>query len=209
MSIYLNKEIEKKSQLGLWKIDETEDFFKSHLPESHYDDGILKYRHQKRRLEWLAGRYLLYTMSNGKRCIVDEYGKPHLMNSAQYVSLSHSGNYAAAVMSKKVVGIDIQKITPKIKRIAHKFLRPEEKECLSFSYPLEHLHVFWGAKEALYKAYGKKQLDFRQHIFVSPFDFQKNGDIVAGQVIKEDYHSSFLISYQKFKDYILVYAIKE
>jgi len=209
MSIFLQKEIENKGQLGLWAIDEGEIYFKSKLPLSHYDGQIEKYRHQTRRLEWLAGRFLLYKMSDGKRCSVDKYGKPFLEHSAQNISISHSGNYAAVVMSKKIVGIDIQKITPKIKRIAHKFMRPEEQECLSIEKTLEHLHVFWGAKEALYKAYGKKELDFREHISVTPFDYNQNASTTKGAVIKGDYNAEFLVSYQKFKDYILVYVTKE
>ena len=202
MSIYLKKRIEEKGEIGIWRIEEEEHFFIQQLAISSTDERLIQRKHSKTRLEWLAGRFLLHEMSNGKTCQVDEYGKPFLMNSPMNVSISHSGEFAAVVLDNATVGIDIQKITPRIKRIAHKFMRSEEQECLNELDFLEHLHVFWGAKEALYKAYGKKKLDFREHIIVEPFTYLANGGSTIGQVIKGNYVQKFQVQYEKINNYI-------
>ena len=208
MSIYLKKRIEEKGQVGIWRIEEEEHFFTQGLSISNTDKQLIQRKHSKTRLEWLAGRFLLHEMSNGKTCQVDEYGKPFLINSPLKVSISHSGEFAAVVVDKATVGIDIQKITPRIRRIAHKFLRSEEQACLDEPCFLEHLHVFWGAKEALYKAYGKKKLDFREHIFVEPFIYKTRGGSATGQVSKGNYAQKFHIQYEKINNYILVYVVQ-
>ena len=96
-------------------------------------------------------------------------------NSLYEISISHSRELTSVMASPRLVGVDIQKLVGKIDRIASKFMTGVEMECLDEKYRLEHLHVFWGAKEALYKAYGRKQLDFRQHIFVwVPFPESRN-----------------------------------
>lgn len=209
MSVFVTKTIEGNGQLVIWKIEESEHFFKSQLALSVQQSQELDKKHQKRRLEWLASRHLIQKMSQGVPYEVDEYGKPYFPNLPLHLSISHSGKFAAVATHHQSLGIDIQKITPKINRIAHKFLRAEEKECLSETHSLEHIHVFWGAKEALYKAYGKKELDFRAHIFIEPFSFSKAGDNIQGSVQKGDYRADFNIRYELFDDYMLVYGIEK
>ena len=89
-----------------------------------------------------------------------------------------------------------------------KFLRDEEKNSLKESNYLEHLHVYWGAKEALYKAYGRKQLDFKEHISIEPFEFNLRNGKCFGTVHKENYFADFELRYEQIADYILVYAIR-
>jgi phosphopantetheine--protein transferase-like protein len=208
MSFFIKKEMPSKGQLGIWRIEEEERFFKNELPLSSANEANLAKKHPSRRLEWLAGRYLLHEMSEGKPCQVDEYGKPFLENSPYHVSISHSGDLASVVMNHKSVGVDIQKITTKIQRIARKFMRAEEMDSLEKGTELEHLHVYWGAKEALYKAYGKKQLDFREHLHVKPFVYQSHGGQSTAIVTKGDYKNTYEVHYQKIENYILVYVVE-
>lgn len=209
MSIFLKRAIEQNGQIGIWKIEEEAQFFKHQSFFSVDFATILEKKHPKHQLEWLASRHLLYEMSGGKVCETDDLGKPFFKNSSLHLSISHSGALAAVVLHGQEVGVDVQKITPKIKKIAHKFLRAEEKNCLQAANFLEHLHVFWGGKEALYKAYGKKGLDFRAHIFMQPFVYSDQGGTLKGSVIKDDYNQNFTLTYEKIEDYILVYAIAD
>ena len=209
MSIFIKKEMPSKGQLGIWRIEEEEHFFKKEMPLTPMNEATLARKHPAKRLEWLAGRYLLHQMGEGKPCQVDKYGKPFLENSPYHVSISHSGELASAVINRKSVGVDIQKITPKIQRIARKFMRSEEFESLNEATELEHLHVYWGAKEALYKAYGKKQLDFREHIHIRPFAYHAQGGQSTGLVTKGDFRNTYEVHYQKIEDYILVYVVED
>ena len=50
-------------------------------------------------------------------------------------------------------------------------MNEEELNCLSANNRLEHLHLFWCAKEALFKSYGQKQLDWKTEYCIAPFEF--------------------------------------
>jgi len=113
------------------------------------------------------------------------------------------------VASPQSVGIDVQKLVSKIGRIAHKYMREEETASLNEATRLEHLHVYWGAKEALYKAYGRRELDFKKHILIEPFQYDLDVAFCKGIVRKDDFEARYIISYKKLGEYILVLAMEE
>ncbi len=209
MSLLHTKQISPTTQFGIWTIEEDESFFTEQMTLTDAEQLRLAQIKGVRRLEWLAGRWLVHRMSGaGERllCQADEYGKPHLPNSSYEMSLSHSGTYAAAILSEQAVGIDIQKIVEKIGKIAHKYMRPEETASLD-EHEIEHLHIYWGAKEALYKAYGRRQLDFKQHIHIEPFVYRENGQC-KGRVEKDDFKATYDVYFERVEGYVLVYAIQ-
>lgn len=200
--------INEDGKLGLWRITETEEFFRQKLILSHKEYQYLEKAHLKRRLEWLASRWLIKLVAGQQAiCLKDRLGKPYLKNSTQHLSISHSKDLAVVSIGKQALGIDIQAITPKIKRVAHKFMRHEEAQSLLESTYLEHLTVYWSAKEALFKAYGKKELDFRRHILVSPFDYEQKGTF-KGVVTKGDFYATYDLMYEKMGDYMFVHAVE-
>ena len=210
LPLKLYNKIAPSCELGIWNIYEDEDFFISKLDLSTSEIDYFEKIKGRRRVEWLAVRYLLHFMSGRKNrgsVIKDEFGKPHLENSEWHISISHTDGKAAVVASPKLIGIDIQKFVARIDRIAHKFMRPKESECLQEETQLEHLHFFWGAKEALYKAYGRKQLDFKKHLFVDPFSYQEKGTTTA-KVIKGDYQKSFDVHFDKIENFFLVWVME-
>lgn len=85
-------------------------------------------------------------------------GSPFVAEEPElFLSLSHSGNRAAAAFSKTApVGIDIQEPSQKLFRVAERFLRPEEIDFWSRS--ADNLLRAWTIKEAVYKAAGIKEL---------------------------------------------------
>ena len=165
----------------------------------------------RRRLEWLASRYLVHEMllsvgyEDRVPVLKDEFGKPHIWGTSFHLSFSHSHELAAVILANAPTGIDIQKLVPKIGVLAHKFMRPEELDSLKPETRLPHLHFYWGAKESLYKAHGRRQLDFREHIFIQPFDYQP---IVTtpGGIEKDGEEWVFDVFFEKMEDYVLVWC---
>lgn len=209
MPLKLYNKIEPEGELGIWNIHEDEEYFRSKLDLTISETDYFQKLKGRRKVEWLAVRYLLHFMSGRKNrgaVIKDKFGKPHLENSDWHISISHTDGKAAVVASPKLVGIDIQKFVERIDRIAHKFMREEESASLNKVTRLEHLHIFWGAKEALYKAYGRKELDFKGHIFVDPFPYRENGSTTA-KVIKGDFQKSFQVHFDKMENFFLVWVI--
>lgn len=211
MPLLRHDNIEPKGELGIWDINETESWFMQELllyPPELRQLSILKGR---RRVEWLAARQLVHQMSGRSvrgAFVKDEHGKPHLDKSPWQISISHSHQLAAAVAAPSLCGIDIQFIVPKITRLAHKFLRSEEKDCIVAAHELDQLHFFWGAKEALYKAYGRKQLEFIDHIHITPFPYLGPIGQTTGYVRKDKEELAFTIQYERSAEgYMLVWAI--
>ncbi len=197
-------------ELAIWNIEEEEAWFLERVRLDALEKGQLATIKGHRRLEWLAVRYLLSQMlgDTSGAMVKDEYGKPHLEHLPLHISLSHSHGLAAVIVANQPTGIDIQKLVPKIERIAHRVMRPEELASLQDTTRIEHLHVYWGAKESLYKAYGRRELHFSQHIFIEPFTFDLQRGYCRGHIVKENYEESFDLHYQQIEDFILVYALR-
>lgn len=209
MPLLLHEYLEPEGELGLWRIQEPESWFRLHLHLHPAEEAQLAQIKGRRRVEWLAGRWLLHHMSGRSlrgACVKDEFGKPHLEGSLYDISMSHSHELAAVIASPRAVGVDIQFLVEKIGRIAHKFMRPVEMACLHPECRLEHLHVFWGAKECLYKAHGRRQLDFRRHIHIDPFVYVAEGGEVAGHIRRGEEALSYRLFYRLEGEYMLVYG---
>ena len=135
----------------------------------------------------------------------DEFGKPHLKDK-NYLSISHSFTFTAIIISeKKPVGIDVEKQRDKIVKIAHKFTPIEEYNTIANHEALvSKLTIVWGAKESLYKIYGKKKLQFIHHIYIEDFSFI---DTKTTGVIKYEGHvSTHNIHFLEFEGFTCVYA---
>ncbi|MES1219401.1 MAG: 4-phosphopantetheinyl transferase, partial [Bacteroidota bacterium] len=124
MPVFFQHQINDTTRLGIWKIEETEEFFKNNVPQ-HRD-----VTHPRKRLQHLAGRFLLQFLAPDfpyELIQIAETRKPFLPNDMYHFSISHCGDYAAAIVSKdKRVGIDIEIPKQKIERISEKFLSQEE-----------------------------------------------------------------------------------
>ncbi len=211
MPLYHHRHLEPAGELGLWKIGEEERWFREQLLLSPAELRQLSHISGRKRVEWMAVRHLVHVMSGRDErgaFLKDEYGKPHLEGSAWQISISHSDSMAAAIAAPRLVGVDIQHLVEKIYRLAPRFMRPEETSSLQAAHRLEHIHVYWGAKESLYKAYGRRKLDFLENMIVTPFEFRPEGGETTGLVIKDDEKLEFRVHYEMMDNYILVYTVQ-
>ena len=71
--------------------------------------------------------------------------KSHTAKEISNISITHSDNYAAILLSEKI-GIDLQKREQKIIMLKNKFLSKEREKN---NYSIEDLHFIWTAKEAI------------------------------------------------------------
>ncbi|WP_316769437.1 4'-phosphopantetheinyl transferase family protein [Pedobacter frigiditerrae] len=211
MPVVFSKNIDDQTMLSVWKIEETEEQLLSGLQlKQHELDVIASLSNGKRALHWLSTRLLLRTMLNTSDyidCQMDDHGKPYLVNSDTHISLSHSFDYAAVIISKdKKVGVDIELIKMKIKSIKHKFLSDVELAQKQIGDNTNGLYVSWCAKEAIYKWYGKKGLEFKQHIHIKPFKLKDEGSLQAMVELPEG-SRELTVNYFKTSDgYMLGYV---
>jgi len=203
--------INEHTQLGIWKVEEEAEWLLEKLQLNKEEKTFLEdIRNTKRYLHWLASRMLLRTMLNTNKFIelgADQEGKPLLLNHPYKLSISHSGDFAAVIISRHAeLGIDMELISSKIEQIAHKFITRQELALLEKKFRLEQLYVYWCAKEALYKLYGKRKLDFKEHIFLKPFQYAHQGEL-TGSIKKGDYEKTFKVNYEHIEGYMLVYVV--
>lgn len=209
MPIFLHEKIAPVGELGIWEIIEDEGFFRDQLQLNAQEVRQIDKMRGRRRIEWLAGRYLLHRMSGREvrgAILKDEFGKPHLEKSEWDISISHSRDMAAVYAAPGKVGVDIQYFVEKITRIAPKFTTEADRQRFPRGQELVYLHLYWGAKEALYKAYGRRQLDFLKHLFIDFFEIQRSGGTFTGRIVKEDFHEEYELFYQFYPSYFLVFA---
>ncbi len=208
--IFFQQEVNDTTRLGIWKIEETEEFFKGNVPQ-HRD-----VTHPHKRLQHLAGRFLLqYLFRDFPYQLIEiaDTRKPFLPDEQYHFSISHCGDFAAAIVSKDSrVGVDIEIPVKKIVKIADKFLNKEELSVFSIQLstlndPLathySPLTLLWSAKEAVFKWYANGAVDFRRHIQL------RKQDEGAGTIdcFFSKNESELIIHYRQFEGLVLAWVL--
>ena len=210
MGYFYQESIDEHTKVAIWKIEEDDEFYLSKLSLFENEQAKLeRINVPHKKTEWLASRYLLKLLvadAQPIKLIKTAEGKPKIEGKDLEISLSHSHNYVAAMVGKTPLGIDIEEIHPKIFRIQHKFLRPEELEAIDKKNALSHTYQIWSAKEALYKFYGLGRLRFKEQIWVTPFSY-KQFNVTKGRVVKDDFDEQCQIYIKQFGNLVAVWAI--
>lgn len=155
----------------IWRLEESIDGLKESLPEWLDFSEYAGISHPQKKREWLAGRCLFVALCREagipfQGIWKSPEGKPFLLGSAAYISLSHSEHLVAAALHyHSPIGIDLERPQPKLAGIAPKFLGEEEINRAGSDVDL--LCRYWSAKEAVFKLVGGK-ISFKKHIRVTP-----------------------------------------
>ena len=137
--------------LGVWKIEETAADFCTSSPflQTIFQSELTACHSSSRQVERLAVYALVEQLTQHNTA-----GKPFIAGS--HISISHTKGYAAVILSKThEVAIDIEYISPRINRIADRFIRPDEQALTT-----EERLLIWCAKETLYKYCSAEDLQF-------------------------------------------------
>ena len=207
MALYKTLTISSKTKVLIWKIEETIEELQQGVTLTENNSARLNSMksdlHQK---GFLSIRHLLKEINlTDADLIYDEFGKPHLNNN-RFISITHSFNFTAIIYSTETeVGIDIEKQRDKILKIAHKFTPIEEyKTIANHDALISKLTIVWGAKESLYKIYGKKKLLFLHHIYVADFKFE--GAKTTGEIRFDGETTSYAVEFLEFEGFTCVFA---
>lgn len=209
MPVYKTITVNEHTKVLIWKVEETfEELAKGIVLSPNSQARIDKMKSNVHRCGFMSIRQLLKQFNYQDQDVVyDQNGKPHL-NDGKRISISHSFQFTAVIVSDVVVGIDVEKQRDKIKKIAPKFTPIEEYRALGNGDDLvRKLTIVWGAKESLYKLYGKQGLLFLHDIFVKDFNFEagETTAVVTYNKIEKEYVLHFL----EFEGFTCVYAYKD
>lgn len=201
-------------KLLIWKIDEPMDFFIEALELDAFSvDSLNKRFNNKKSLhEWLASRYIICHLCNTNisELVKDSNGKLYQIHGDP-ISLSHCMPYCAVINSAQAVGIDIQTPSSKLMHIAKKFIPSEQLKKIKCSDREQDLiHFHWGIKEAIFKAYGKGKLSYKEHILID--DIQILDDQITestAKLKKNNVEFAYRVFLKKTNDFYLSYCIQQ
>ncbi|MEN8119964.1 MAG: 4'-phosphopantetheinyl transferase superfamily protein [Bacteroidota bacterium] len=181
---------------GMWCTNELLEELQQDFDSAPLEEKVQlkKFKNPNRQIEWMATRLLTYELLEKKVIIdYDEFGKPSLRNDNRQISISHTDGMVAVQISNQPTGVDVEKISGRVAKIAHKFLSPTEQKAIDIKNQLLHMYAYWGAKETIYKIHGRKGLDFKENIRIEPFKIEKEGTIIAH--LKKEKTSVFHLNY--------------
>ena len=210
MPLYKIINVSSTTQISIWKITETFEELRLQVslkPKTEKRlNGMKSEMHQ---LAFLSVRMLLQQAGYTDFDLhYDEFGKPYFLDG-KYVSITHSHQFAAIIISDETVGIDIELQREKIIRIADKFVNETELKrlkSLDTQDYIKKLTVKWGAKEAIFKIRNEKGISFKDHIQVKPFEIGEKETIATLEM--ENLKQEFSIYFEEFEGFTLVYAFE-
>lgn len=197
-----------KTTLKIWKIDESyQDLINSMELKPESSDRVLGMKSEMHQRGFLSVRRLLAEFGYSDFDLVyDINGKPHLKDGKQ-ISITHSFNFSAVIISDLPIGVDIEKQRDKITVIAHKFIDYEgqylNEDDTNY---IKKLTAIWCVKEALYKLFSTPKLSFKKHCLVIPASDNEMETIawIDYKNEKSRYHIQFL----EFEGFTCAFALK-
>jgi phosphopantetheinyl transferase len=147
MPLFYQHNINRDTKLGIWHIEEPESFFLKKVPLKR------DVTHPFKRRQHLAGRYLLSFLFPDfpvEEILIADTRQPFLAGDPYHFSISHCGAFAAAIVSRACrVGVDIELVTPRITRVAEKFLNDGEMDLFNEDYAffLEQWGLRWRVEQ--------------------------------------------------------------
>ena len=207
MPLYKTLTPNSQTIVKIWKI--TESFEELMHPLTLNNNSLQRVSGMKsdiHRRGFLSIRHLLRSLGyTDKDLYYDDNGKPHLADGS-FISITHSFNFSAIIVSKKPVGIDIEKQRKKIQLIAKKFIGYEFEylDTMHDDY-VRNLTVIWCIKESLYKLYATPGLSFRQHTLVIPF--MLDDKTTVSWIDYKDKKKRYMANFFEFEGFTCAYTI--
>ena len=204
MPIYNSPDLHN-SRLLLWNINESESELLSSIILTDYSKSRLKkIKSNIQRKQFLGVQNLLKLIEiKNDEMSYDINGKPILNN--QYISISHSFNYCGLVVSPNKVGLDIEKLRPKVLNISNKFVSAFEFNLIK-KVNIRNITKIWTVKEAVFKAFGFPGINFKENITIQSFNDDFDKAIV--KIYKKDVVEYYSIEIINFSQYICSVAIQ-
>ncbi len=207
MPLVYQQNINAITRMGVWHIAEPEDFFLTQVPLQK------TISHPHKRLQHLAGRLLLkelYPDFPVSMIQIADTKKPFLEDEPFHFSISHCGDYAAAIVSKAYrVGVDVELVNDKIEVLRKKFLSESEMKMLAAQCGLNRIQCLtlsWSAKESVFKWWGRGSVDFKRGMVLQSVE----GDASEGKVrCLFRNGTELLIHYLSFNDNFLTWVLSD
>ena len=187
---YLKTIVNDNSKIGLWEINES--MIKiAEIAEKLNEQIPKNLTSIKRKKEWVCTRALLNEISGKSKIFYDSSGSPNI--DGKFISISHSKNLVAIILSDKNCAIDTEEISEKSKILQSKF---SNKQNLN----KKESTIVWSTKECIFKLHKTKKISFKNDITVDINNIQKNNKVFAMYN-----NHRYSLNMFTFKKHIIVY----
>nr|WP_321450398.1 4'-phosphopantetheinyl transferase superfamily protein [uncultured Carboxylicivirga sp.] len=207
----LQRIINKSSNdlVAIWQLKESVSELEKLIDLSQTDQKIYNgFRLDKRKKEWIGSRILLQEiLKTYPQIEYGDNGKPFLKDHSKYISISHANGFVAVCTSNHPTALDIETCSPRVEKIASRFVHPNEWLYIGNENKINFLTLLWSAKETLYKYYDAKGVDFKDHFEIKAFDIQNMGSIQS-HCCYNQIDNTLLLNYELTSDYALVYYLR-
>ncbi|MBD8388156.1 4'-phosphopantetheinyl transferase superfamily protein [Dysgonomonas sp. BGC7] len=201
--LYLKEYITESTCIGIWKMDESVEELLSAISHAEWIQNIYSIKSETRIKEVLSARLLIKELAGEeKEVYYNDSGKPFLADRSYHISVSHTKGYVAvAFNAEKEIGLDIELISEKIRRVKSRLI--SASEYIDENNDLIHLLLHWSAKEAMFKFIDVSGVNFLDHLFVGAFTPEQEGAFRASERrtnAKHEFHAFYRVE----KDFVLV-----
>lgn len=187
------KQLSPNTRLGLWRMTEKPEEF----PE-WFQEATKRFSSDARRREYVCVRALLREITGIRLPLINHTDNGRPLIEKGYISISHTRGYCTVIHSEdSPVGVDIEYMSDRVGRIAHRFLREDENAADTVC---QLLH--WSAKETIYKLFSDDRLSFEE-MRVFPFMLGSSGTMSVCNC-KRDICVD--VGYEVTPDYVLTYS---
>ena len=197
------------TQWAVWKVEESLEALLALLPDARRvccEQELLQFASERRKIEWLSVRVLLYFMlKEDKQIGYSSEGKPFLTDDSFFISISHTKGYVEVILNPKTpVGIDIEQYGKRVHKVFDRFIRPDEQvEAYQGDTTWGGL-LHWSAKETVFKCMKNADADLRK-LCLSHFIPQKEGTFQVREYATEG-QSLFSVGYRICEDFVLTWT---
>ncbi|WP_294470335.1 4'-phosphopantetheinyl transferase superfamily protein [uncultured Bacteroides sp.] len=220
MALFLEHR-EGNIQWAVWKMEESLEALLLLLPDVQRitrSQEIQRFTSERRKMEWLSVRVLLYSMlQEDKEISYSTEGKPYLADNSSFISISHTKGYVAVILgSVAPVGIDIEQYGQRVHRVSDRYIRQDEQVEPSRNLNWNKakgdmgditwsLLLHWSAKEAIYKRMEDADADLRK-LRLSHFIPENEGTFQVQEFVTES-QKVYSVGYCIYPDFVLTWTV--
>lgn len=194
--------------IGIWKNNESLDALVEQIqPNKELVQQLDSIELEKRKKEFCITNLLLKELLGSFSPIEKtETGKPVLPNSRFNLSISHADLYSAIYLSEgKECGVDVEVVNFRINRIAPKFVSDYEELYVPKHKSNAYYTIIWCVKEAIYKWYAKRGLDFKENMIIHPITIAQSGGPVYFEFVKDGKKVVDIANYQIIDNHVIAW----
>lgn len=133
-------------------------------------------KNQQKRKEFSTTRKLKFLLFGDQTIQYNESGSPFIYNKNKFLGISHAQNTVCIATSPKRIGIDLELISDKAKRVAKKFCNLNEQKYFDINSSFD-MSLLWSFKECLYKISDRNELIFLEDLTVEKINHHYIGNV--------------------------------